>query len=63
MGTLRFSDGVSFDTDGAMRVEYRSDGYYVVGEGWLIPVDSHEAGKKYIADRAARAAARQEKTS
>lgn len=40
--TLRFSDGTSFDTSGPMRVEWRKDGYYAVGEGWLMPASSYE---------------------
>jgi hypothetical protein len=41
---LRFTDGESFDTSGPIRKEERYDGWYVIGEGKLIPVkDSKEA--------------------
>ena len=45
---LRFSDGMSIDTSGELRVIRKSDGYYVVGEGMCIPVDSREDGKSVI---------------
>jgi hypothetical protein len=50
MGMLHFSDGVSFDTSGPLRVTYRGDGYYVVGKGMLIPVDSRKEGEDTIAE-------------
>ena len=49
MARLTFSDGVSFDTSGPLRVEWRADGYYVVGHGMLCAVDTHEAGDAAIA--------------
>ena len=49
MSTLRFSDGVSFDTFGDYRVTSRRDGWYVVGNGTLIPVSSYAEGKDFIA--------------
>jgi hypothetical protein len=48
--TLRFSDGMQFDTSGPLRVIRRSDGYYVTGKGLLIPCDSREEGNEIIAD-------------
>lgn len=45
---MRFSDGMTFDTEGKLRVTRRSDGYYVVGNGMLIPVDSREEGIEFI---------------
>jgi hypothetical protein len=39
---LKFSDGEEFDTSGELRVETRKDGLYIVGEGFLISVDSRE---------------------
>ncbi len=45
---LRFSDGVSFDTSGPLRITRRHDGYYVVGENMLIPVEDREEGRKVI---------------
>ncbi len=46
--TLRFTDGVEFDVSGPLRVEHRRDGWYVVGNGTLIPVDSAEEGDALI---------------
>ena len=48
MGILKFNDGVSFDTSGELRVERRHDGYYVVGNGMMCPVDSYEDGRRWI---------------
>ena len=44
MSILRFSDGEQFDTSGPIRKEERYDGWYVLGNGQLIPVrDEREA--------------------
>ena len=44
MSMLRFTDGESFDTSGPIRKEERYDGWYVIGDGKLIPVkDAKEA--------------------
>ena len=51
---LKFSDGVEFDTSGPLRPEQRHDGWYVVGQGMLIPVDSEEDALKYIAKATSR---------
>jgi hypothetical protein len=48
MGKLRFSDGMSFDTSGKLRPERRSDGWYVVGKGMLLPVASHAEAQDLI---------------
>jgi len=41
---INFSDGISVDTSGELRVLLLDDGYYVVGKGFLIPVaDAEEA--------------------
>ena len=32
MSTLRFDDGMSFDTSGPLRISIRRDGMYVVGD-------------------------------
>jgi len=45
---LKFSDGMEFDTSGPMHTEERSDGWYVVGGGMLIPVKDREEGQQYI---------------
>ena len=46
--TLKFSDGMEFDTSGPLRIESRSDGLYVVGNGQLIPISSREEGEEII---------------
>jgi len=46
--TLKFSDGMEFDTSGPLRIESRSDGLYVVGNGQLIPVSSYEEAEEII---------------
>jgi hypothetical protein len=50
MSTLRFNDGIEFDTSGDYRITRRRDGLYVVGRGMLMPVDSREEGNEIIAD-------------
>jgi len=50
MNTLRFNDGVSFNTSGPYRIETRRDGLYVVGQGMLMAVDTHEEGEEIIAE-------------
>lgn len=45
---MRFSDGMTFDTSGPLRLTRRSDGWYVVGEGFLCPVNSVEEGERFI---------------
>lgn len=47
---MKFSDGMEINTQGVLRVIHKADGYYVVGEGWLIPVNSKEEGERTIAD-------------
>jgi hypothetical protein len=46
--TLKFSDGMEFDTSGPLRIESRSDGLYVVGNDQLIPVSSREEAEEII---------------
>jgi hypothetical protein len=50
MGNLKFSDGVEISPEGKIRVEFRKDGYYVVGEGMCCPVDSKAEGERLIAE-------------
>ena len=38
MSILRFSDGITIDRSGDLRAKKLKDGWYVVGEGMLIPV-------------------------
>ena len=51
MNMLKFSDGETFDLSGPLRVELRSDGYYVVGQNMMMAVDTLEQGQKVIADK------------
>ena len=48
MGILRFTDGEEFDTTGPLRKEERYDGWYVIGENMLVPIESEEAADSYI---------------
>jgi hypothetical protein len=48
MGTLKFSDEIEIDTSGELRLLELYDGWYVVGEGKLIPVKDKEEGHKVI---------------
>ena len=45
---LKFSDGETFDTSGELRKELREDGWYVIGNGLLIPVQSEQDAEKII---------------
>lgn len=45
---LIFQDGEEFDLQGPLRTELRSDGWYVVGKGFLIPTGSQDEGLKLI---------------
>jgi hypothetical protein len=47
--SLTFSDGMTFNTSGPLRLAKRSDGWYVVGQGTLIPVADAAEGKAWIA--------------
>lgn len=42
MSQLEFSDGMTFDLSGPLRVELRSDGYYVLGQGMMMAEDTLE---------------------
>ena len=48
MSSLRFTDGMSFDMSGPLRLALRSDGMYVVGQGLLVPVRDEEEGRQLI---------------
>lgn len=48
MSMLEFSDGEKFDLDGEYRIERRSDGLYVLGNGLMSPVESEEEGNELI---------------
>jgi hypothetical protein len=48
MSILRFSDGEQFDTSGPIRKEERYDGWYVLGDGTMIPVRDEEEANRVI---------------
>lgn len=45
---LKFSDGVTVDTSGPYRTLKLADGWYVVGDGRLIPVDNEQKAQDTI---------------
>tara|TARA_R100000734_G_C3312676_1_gene103749 strand:- start:1057 stop:1260 length:204 start_codon:yes stop_codon:yes gene_type:complete len=48
MSWLHFDDGESFDTSGSLRKEQRHDGWYIVGNGTLIPMKDELDCDRYI---------------
>ena len=46
--SLTFSDGMTFNTSGPLRLTRRSDGWYVIGEGMLMPVEGPAEGRIII---------------
>lgn len=48
MTPLNFSDGISINTEGKLRPLHLRDGWYVVGEGCLIPVENMEEAQELI---------------
>tara|TARA_R110002020_G_C16214795_1_gene767233 strand:+ start:1086 stop:1280 length:195 start_codon:yes stop_codon:yes gene_type:complete len=48
MSTLTFSDGESFDTSVELQLTHRKDGWYVIGEGHLIPVKDIDEGREKL---------------
>ena len=51
MTPLKFSDGEEFDLSGSFRKECRKDGWYVLGEGMLIPLKDEQEADEYIYKR------------
>lgn len=47
---LRFTDGVSINTQGELRPLRLHDGWYIVGQGMCCPVDSLDEAKVMIAE-------------
>jgi len=45
---MRFSDGMTFDTSGPLRIVRKSDGLYIVGNGLLLPVDDDDEANELI---------------
>lgn len=52
MSKLRFNDGVEFETSGPLHIERRFDGYYLVGQGMLLPCDSREDAERLLVELA-----------
>ena len=48
MSILRFSDGEEFDTSVELQLMKRKDGWYVIGEGLLIPVVDIDKGRAML---------------
>ncbi len=48
MTTLKFKDGMEFNTSGALRIDQRSDGFYVIGQGYLIPAKDRKDAQETI---------------
>ena len=48
MGVINFSDGMRIRTDGDYRIIRKSDGLYVVGGGFCIPVEDEKEAKKTL---------------
>ena len=45
---LKFNDDINIDTTGQLRKLKLKDGWYVVGENMLLPVDSEEEAIKIL---------------
>ena len=48
MSKLTFTDGEIFDLSGPLRLEERFDGWYVLGNNKMIPVNSQDEGIRLI---------------
>ena len=51
MSILRFSDGEEFDTSVELQLTLRNDGWYVIGDGFLLPVRDINEGRKVLKER------------
>ena len=51
MSILRFSDGEEFDTSVELQLILRNDGWYVIGNGLLIPVRDLDEGRKELKEQ------------
>lgn len=47
---LKFTDGVVLETAGKYRVVELRDGWYVLGQGCSIPVNTEAEGLKLVAE-------------
>lgn len=50
MTRLRFTDGVEIETSGELRKLRLDDGFYIVGEGQLIPCDDEAEADALLAE-------------
>ena len=48
MTILRFTDGDEYHVGGPLRAEHRNDGWYVIGQDNLIPVDDREEAESIL---------------
>ena len=48
MSILKFSDGEEVDTSVELQLSLRNDGWYVIGNGLLIPVRDLDEGRKEL---------------
>lgn len=51
---LHFSDGVNVNTSGPLRTLHLSDGWYVAGQGILMPCDDRADAENVLAELVAR---------
>jgi hypothetical protein len=54
MSKLTFTDGETFDLSGPLRLEERYDGWYVLGNNRMVPVNSQDEGIRLIDEEIAK---------
>lgn len=54
MSKLTFTDGQIFDLSGPLRLEERYDGWYVLGNNKMVPVNSQDEGRRLIDEEIAK---------
>ncbi len=45
---LKYTEGIEIDTDGPFRILNLRDGWYLAGEGLLIPLKNEQEGLDYL---------------
>jgi hypothetical protein len=45
---LHFSDGISIDTSGELKILKLHDGYYIVGNGMLLPMKNKKEAIDFL---------------
>lgn len=48
MNTITFSDGMKINSSGELRSEHLKDGWYVIGEGMIIPCSDEDEAIKTL---------------